>query len=119
MVAHGVEFVVPHQDQGVAAVVHDLDRFQGCADVAGFLVAWLGVDQIAEEKGTASGGRHEAGAVVVVAEARHQGDQLVVAAVDVGDDVVVESGGVFHTGEQWPVNYDLEMERTARYMTRE
>jgi hypothetical protein len=39
-----------------------------------------------------------------------------VAAVDVGDEVVVE-WGVVHTAEPWLVDYDLEMDRIAGYLT--
>ena len=102
----------------MAAVVHGFDGVEGGADTAGEFVAGLGVDQVSEEQSPMSGGRHEAGAVVIVAEARHQGDQLVVAAVNVGDDVVAELGGVFHTGEEWLVNYDLEIVRSASYLTK-
>jgi hypothetical protein len=53
----------------------------------------------------------------LVSHALHEGAELVEAAVDVGDDVVVDQ--VIHTCAAWRKNLNLEMEDITVYLTPE
>ena len=94
-----VEFVVSHDDPGLTMVGHRLDRMQSGADAAGAGMAGLGIDQVAEKQGATTSRGHVACAIVTIAESRQQGFQLVEAAMNVGDDVEVDSDVVHARGD--------------------